>query len=300
MSGWGPRDPRVVAWIEDAVGRGARFVSAEAMPASSTEKHLIRVEHLGSIVSLVLRRYTDAERLGSDPWYVVAHEARALELLEGTGVPAPRLFAVDPGAEVCDAPALLESRVPGAQAWWPDDLDAYVRDAAEVLVSIHAITPPADGSLPAYLPYVAFDGPADPVPHWSAHRAAWERIFELAAGPWPVTPARFIHRDYHPGNALWDGEQVSGVVDWASAASGPAGIDLARMRQNLAGIYGTGIADRFTACYVEAGGDPAARDPFWDLLDAADSVAYMDEPDAPGEGNVDGFESYVVAVLAEL
>ena len=273
MSGWGPRDPGVVAWIEDAVGRGARFVSAEAMPASSTEKHLIRVEHLASIVSLVLRRYTDAERLGSDPWYVVAHEARASELLEGTGVPAPRLFVVDPGAEVCDAPALLESRVPGAQAWWPDDLDAYVRDAAEVLVSIHAIAPPVDGSLPAYLPYVAFDGPAGPVPHWSAHRAAWERVFELAAGPWPVTPARFIHRDYHPGNALWDGEQVSGVVDWVSAASDVAlarSIRLVHIRDRIGGVEQ--VPERI-AREIPAGLDVAGGD---------------------------GFESYVVAVLAEL
>jgi aminoglycoside phosphotransferase (APT) family kinase protein len=98
---------------------------------------------------------------------------------------------------------------------------------------------------------------------------------------------------------LWDGSRVSGVVDWATAAVGPPGIDLARMRQNLAGWHGREAADRFTRCYVEAGGDPAARDPFWDLLDAADSVAFVDESRAPGDGDVDRFEDYVGSVLSE-
>ena len=51
---------------------------------------------------------------------------------------------------------------------------------------------------------------------------------------------------------------------------------------------------------MEAGGDPSVRTPFWDLLDAADSVAFMDQPAAPGEGDVDRFEDYVAAVVAEL
>ena len=93
---------------------------------------------------------------------------------------------------------------------------------------------------------------------------------------------------------------MNGVVDWATAERGPAGVDLARMRQNLAGWHGTKVADRFTVRYVEAGGERTARSPFWDLLDAADSVAYMDEPGAPGDGDVQRFEDYVEAVAAEL
>lgn len=302
MTAWEPDRPEVVTWILDAVGRDARIVSIELMPPSATEKHRIHVEAGSGPVTLVLRRYHDTERLGIDPWYVAAHEARALQLLEASPVPAPRLLAADVDGEVCDVPALLESWVPGEPAWQPDDVDGYLCGAAEVLVAIHAIDPPDDGSLPAYRPYFADeDRPiTSGVPTWSARRAMWERVVVAVDRGWPAVRMRFIHRDYHPGNALWDGREVSGVVDWATAALGPPGIDLGRMRQNLAGWHGREVADRFTRRYLEAGGDPSARDPFWDLLDAVDSVVFMDEPAAPGDGDVERFEDYVAGVASEI
>ena len=165
-------------------------------------------------------------------------------------------------------------------------------------MAIHDLAVPS--AMPAYRPYFTAAVTGPPIPAWSTRRSMWERVFARIDPVRPASPARFIHRDYHPGNALWDGERVTGIVDWATAAAGPAGIDLARMRQNLAGWHGRAVADRFTAWYVRAGGDPAARDPFWDLLDAADSVAFVEEPGAPGEGDVEGFEDYVASVLAEL
>jgi aminoglycoside phosphotransferase (APT) family kinase protein len=301
MTAWEPTDPSVLEWIQDAVGWGALVVNVQRMPPSPTEKHAIDVRRAdGNVLRLVLRRYHDAERMSSERWYDPRSEARALELLEASPVPAPTLFAKDLDATICDVPALLESWVAGEEAWDPPDLDRYLTRSAEVLVAIHDLEPPSREDLPAYRPYVADDGPADPVPRRSDHQRLWEAVFALIEGPWPVTPVRFIHRDYHPGNALWDGRRVSGVVDWATAARGPAGIDLARMRQNLAGWHGKEAADRFTERYVGAGGDPAARQPFWDLLDAADSVAYNDEPAAPGEGDVALFEDYVASVAAEL
>jgi aminoglycoside phosphotransferase (APT) family kinase protein len=273
------------------------------MRSSSTEKHLFEIERSdGRIVRAVLRRYPDVDRLAGDPWYEPANEAAALRILEPTPVPAPRLLALDDTGIACGAPALLESLVPGTAAWVLDDLEAYLVSAAERLVSIHAVAAAAASHLPAYAPYFADDpGPVRPVPRWTSRGSMWERVFSLFGSSWPAARVRFIHRDYHPGNALWDGSG-GGVVDWATAARGPAGIDLARMRQNLAAHRGTGVADRFSLRYAAAGGDPTARDPFWDLLDAADSVADLLEPGAPGDGdgNVERFEAYVASVLAEL
>src|SRR5262245_52368825 len=89
-----PRE--AVAWIEDAMGPGARVAHVEAMPPSSTAKHVVDVEwEHGASERLVLRRFHDAARLARDPWYVPAHEALALKLVAGGRVPAPRLHAAD-------------------------------------------------------------------------------------------------------------------------------------------------------------------------------------------------------------
>ena len=294
----GPRTSSIVAWIERAMGQGARVVGSEAMPRSSTEKHRIEVAlGNGSSRRLVLRRYHDAARLASDPWYVPANEALALDLLADTAVPAPRLHGVDVEAAVCDVPTLLESWIPGATLQPTDDIDRYLVRAAEVLVAIHAVSIPAGVRLPGYAPYRR----AEPIvsPPFSTRPGLWERVARALADHSPAHEPTFIHRDYHPGNIHWDGVHVAGVVDWATAALGPPGIDLARMRLDLAATHGAAIADRFTQAYVAAGGDRAARDRYWDLLDAADDMLDI-VPATPDEVREWArFEDYVERVLAE-
>jgi aminoglycoside phosphotransferase (APT) family kinase protein len=298
----------VVAWIERSVGPAARVVRVDALPVSATAKHLIEVVvGDGSTRRLVLRRYHNAERLAYDPWYVPAHEALALQLLTDAPVPAPRLYAADLVAAVCDVPALLESWVPGNQAWQADDLDAYLARAAEILMAIHAVSVPSDAELPRYAPYryapygYAPDHERKRIvsPPCSTRPGLWERVGDVLGVPWPTHRETFIHRDYHPGNVLWDGTQVTGVVDWATAAWGPPGIDLARMRLNLASHHGKGIADRFVVAYITAGGEPSARNPYWDLLDAADLLPGLISPMRHDGRDLAQFEDYVESVLAE-
>ena len=279
------------------MGPAARVVHVEALPVSATAKHLVTVSlQDGSTRRLVLRRYHDAERLARDPWYVPAHEVLALGLLAASGVPAPRFYAADLEAAVCDVPALLESWVPGGPAWQPDDLEAYLARAAEVLVKIHAVNVPSEAELPRYAPYYGRD--REP-PLFTTRPGLWERVSDVLDAPWPAHRETFIHRDYHPGNVLWDGSQVTGVVDWATAAWGPPGIDVARMRMNLAAHSGRDVADRFAVAYVAAGGDLSARDPFWDLLDAADLLPDLTSPMWLGGGDIARLENYVESVLAE-
>lgn len=293
---WDPNASSVIAWIERSVGPDARVVRIDRLQVSATEKHIIQVlVGDGSKRRLVLRRYHDAERLARDPWYVPAHEALALRLLTDTPrVPAPRLYAADLEAAVCDVPALLESFVRGSSPWENDDLDHYLVRAAWILVAIHTVGVPSDAELPRYAPYCARELIVSP--SCSTRPGLWERVAEVLGTPWPAYHETFIHRDYHPGNVLWDGSQVTGVIDWATAAWGPPGIDLARMRQNLAIHYGKDAADWFVDAYVLNGGDPSARNPFWDLLDAADLVP--DLSNWPRE-LLTRFEDYAESVLAE-
>src|SRR5881409_2659557 len=94
-------DPEVLRWVESVVGVGSRVSAVAGMPPSSTAKHAVDVLDAGGRVRrLVLRRYNDKERLASDPWYSPENEARVLEMLERTDVPAPRLYAADLAAAV--------------------------------------------------------------------------------------------------------------------------------------------------------------------------------------------------------
>jgi aminoglycoside phosphotransferase (APT) family kinase protein len=293
--------PPIVRWIERSIGPEARVASATRMPPSSTEKHDVMVLNAGgSQQRFILRRYVDAERLGVDPAYDPANEARALRLLEPSDVPAPTLRGADLLPEFCDVPALLEAWVPGAPAWAPDDLDSYLSSTAEVLVAIHAALPARPEGLPDYVPYAVADRIELRPPSWSTRPGLWARVIEVVARPAPETRPCFIHRDYHPGNALAIGDRVVSIVDWATAAWGPPGIDLARMRMNLAEEIGPDDAERFLDAYVGAGGDPGDRHPYWDLLDASDSMIGDEPSDDVERMAFRRFEEWVARTLAEL
>ena len=83
----------------------------------------------------------------------------------------------------------------------------------------------------------------------------------------PAHERRFIHRDHHPGNVLWQRGAVSGVVDWANASVGSPDADVGHCRLNLAGTLGLGAADRFLELHRGLT-DRGAYDPYWDVVAA--------------------------------
>jgi aminoglycoside phosphotransferase (APT) family kinase protein len=292
--------PALLRWVEVAVGDGAQVTSIREMDPWSVEMHELVVGERGAADHrLVLRRYTDARHLGADPAYDPANEARALQLLGETDIPAPRLYAADLEPAVSDVPAVLESWVPGEPAD-PQDLDAYLTSAAETLVRIHAAVPARPAELPDYLPYAFGDGIELRPPKWTSLPGLWEDVLDVLAGAVPDMRRCFIHRDYHQGNTLAIGDRVVSVIDWVTAAWGPPGIDLARMRLNLVEDYGPDSAERFTDAYRAAGGNPDDRHPYWDLRDAADCLI-----DNSYRNDLEGhdralFEQWVAGILAEL
>jgi hypothetical protein len=93
---------------------------------------------------------------------------------------------------------------------------------------------------------------------------------------------------------------VVAVVDWPTAAWGPPGIDLARMRLNLVEEIDAASSEGFLRAYRSAGGDPDDRHPFWDLLDAADCLLDGSHGSALGEHHPAPFEAGGAEALAEL
>jgi aminoglycoside phosphotransferase (APT) family kinase protein len=248
-----PPPARAIAWCEEVTG--ARVAAVRALDGGMSSA--VHALDLADGRALVLRRFVRAEWLAEEP-DVPYREAAALELLRDRPLPAPRLVASDPTGAAAGDPAVLMTRLPGAIEWAPADLDGFLRGLAALLPAIHA-TPIGHG-LPAYEPYAL---ETHRPPAWTSRPEVWERGFAVFDRPPPSDERRFIHRDFHPGNVLWTGGAVTGIVDWASTSIGAPSADVGHCRVNLAGVLGLAAADRFLElCGIED------YDPYWDIVAA--------------------------------
>ena len=241
-------------WAQEAAG--ARVVAALPLESQWLANHLLV---LGDGRELVLRRWARPDWERDDPDLTAAREMLVLERLTDTPVPAPELVAADPDAATCDVPALLITRVPGAAFHGRPPLGPLVAALAE----IHAVDPTG---IPPYRRYYEPDRLA--VPSWAGDREVWERAIALAHAPPPDLPERFIHRDFHPGNTLWEGAELTGVVDWTTGSRGPAAVDLGHLRWNLALDYGQRVADAVLP--------HPEHDPYYDVVTALDVLPELD------------------------
>lgn len=261
-----PVPDETLSWVARQFGRGARVVAVRRLRGgSSTAIHAVGVEDgRGARHALVLRRFIRPN------WKypgLPRREATVLQLLERAAYPAPRLVAFDDGPAECDMRALLMTRLPGRVELAPKRIEPWLRQMGGALPSIHAIPLP---STRRYRPY--YDPRARRVPWWSKQPKAWRAVIDLARSRQPRTTARFIHRDYHPGNILWTRGKLSGVVDWINACAGPPQVDIAHCRVNLVRLHGLAVADRFLAAYASASGTSVADyDPYWDAIGLVDS-----------------------------
>ncbi|MFF8937280.1 alpha/beta fold hydrolase [Streptomyces paradoxus] len=202
---------------------------------------------------------------------LLAREAEILSLLAvQEGVPAAELIGVDATGEHCDHPSLLMSVLPGRVRVDEEELDARVDLLAGQLARIHRIVPRERPRT-----YQAWTSP-------SAVPAGWERAVDVIRRDPPPYDGCFLHRDFHPGNVLFDGSgaglRVSGVVDWVETSWGPADLDVAHCSTALALLFGPEAGLGFRERYESLGGRRLADGPehlYWRLLDA---LAYV--PDA--------------------
>jgi Ser/Thr protein kinase RdoA (MazF antagonist) len=130
------------------------------------------------------------------------------------------------------------------------------------MLEIHAVTVPGDLRIRTFRPY-GLGKPLAPPPGTTVPDA-WTRAIAVHAGPAPRHGPVLVHRDFHPGNILWSGSEVSAVIDWSSASVGAPEVDVAHCRVNLAVALGLEAADRFLAVYGQRTGR-AEYDPYWDL-----------------------------------
>ncbi len=257
-------------WVETQLS--VRVIDARALEGgTSSAVHLLSLRTPSGLVSdVVLRRYV-LDWVADEP-EIPGNEALVLRLLAGVdGVPAPRVLAADPDGSATGTPTIVMSALPGAVVWHPTDMEAWLRGLAGMLPPIHAA--PVWPELSGWATYP----PESPMPPpWTKHPRAWELAVELYEAPVPASERVFVHRDFHPGNVLWDGSRVTGIVDWVSSCAGPPEEDVAHCRVNLVQHHGQQVADRFLTQWQEVSGR-GDFDPYWDLTNPLSMVS--DEPD---------------------
>lgn len=232
----------------------------------------LRIEGPGGPGHLVLRSFVK-------PFYVrhadglLCREAEILCLLGATDVPAATLVDVDATATHCDHPSLLMSLLPGAVRL--DDRDAERRAdlLAEQLVRIHRVEVSADARPRAWQAWTSPERVT--VPEHTARPELWQRAVDVIRQDPPAVRPCFLHRDFHPGNVLFEGEgddvRISGVVDWVETSWGPADLDVAHCSTALSLLHGVSLGMTFADRYVAAGGHLAeqrAAHLYWRVIDA--------------------------------
>ena len=150
-----PPPEQTVRWVLEAVGPGGRLASVRPLLGGSWHaNHAIDVlDRKGRLHQLVLRRWARSGWELADPDFTAAREARILELLVETLIPAPKLLAADPAGTDCDVPALLLTRIPGHPPGRPRDMDSFLQQLASALPLIHSVGGRAQAVVPGYRRY---------------------------------------------------------------------------------------------------------------------------------------------------
>jgi aminoglycoside phosphotransferase (APT) family kinase protein len=214
----------------------------------------------------VLRLFHDEQWLREEP-DLAAHEADALTEAEETSLCTPRLIAWENGPDIMGVPFVLMSLLGGEVELKPRDFTGWLDTLAQHLAQLH--THRAPDFAWHYNSWLDWDNLRPPA--WTKNPQLWERAIEIARQAPPDEEIVFIHRDFHPVNVLWSGEQISGVVDWVNACQGPAGVDVAHCRTNLAVLFGIEAADTFLKCYESRAGE-MKNQAYWDACSVLDVV----------------------------
>jgi aminoglycoside phosphotransferase (APT) family kinase protein len=228
---------RMTEWVRArTMAKSVEFI-AELPGATTSRLHVLRADDR----ELVLRVYDRHEVTDENPM-VAQWEAESLTAArKALGPLVPELLAVDAHGSVCGRPILLMTRLPGCVVLRDVHLDLFVQP----LAALHRS--PVPDNLRAYEPW--FDRNQLHVPEWSAHRQAWRTLIDVALGLAPQAEQVHLHRDYHPANVLWQDGRTSAIVDWTWSCIGPAGVDLAHCRTNVAILDSIHAADDLLRAY---------------------------------------------------
>ncbi len=249
------------AWLTDATLRGV-----EVLGSGVTAEVLgVTYLHAGESKRAALRVLHDADSAQVEK---LRNTAELHTGLLAAGLPVPEPYAV---VEVGPRAGMWMSWLPGQTQDRPSP--AALAGLLERIQRVPVADLPLDPWQPRRLA-------VDDVP--AANRPAGLDLGAFVqALPTPRAPLVLTHGDFWPGNLLWEGSEISGVLDWEDAVLGDPLLDVAHMRYELCWLAGIESSRLFTSRYLEAaerGSDrarPAEDLPLWDLYALRTPLAGM-------------------------
>ncbi|KZE37141.1 hypothetical protein AV656_11200 [Bhargavaea cecembensis] len=179
-------------------------------------------------------------------------EFKFLNAAADQGLPAPKAIGMA-------GRFLLMPQIEGFPFLQPLDFEAWTDEIAGILLTTHITQIP---DMKAHRPAAEAV-----IPGWAFERATWERAYRIFREERADAAPVFVHGDFEPANVLFLDGRVTGITGWGHAGSGPAQLDVGRMRVALELIHGGNVADRFLNTYKKLSKDRGFEySRYWDLL----------------------------------
>lgn len=270
---------------------GSALLSARPLTGgNSAQITALHVAHPdGATQKLIVRQHGPVD-LAANP-NIAADEYRLLRTLYDAGIAVPQPFTIDTSGDLFSTPVIVVAYVEGETVFHPTDVRATVEQLAVQLARVHRLDAAVLGL--DFLPQQAAIY-ADKL----AHRPSPTddsldegRIRNTLEPRWPLLPRNqpaVLHRDYWPGNVLWQHDRIAAVIDWEDAGIGDPLEDLADARLEVLWAYGEDAMQHFTRSYLVQNPIDPADLPTWDLLVALRPAHKLSDwaADAPAEARM--------------
>lgn len=193
----------------------------------------------GSTTRCIMLSQVSGKHVESD----TATEYSVLAALNGSGVRAPAALLLDAAGEIAGAPAIVLERLPGEAsvveflALDKEIGQAITRDLAQATGELHRFDC-ADAAFDGVSP----DAVDRQIAYWQdnfrKHRLEpcpvldWLFAWLRAHAPRPVRLS-LVHGDLRPGNFLYAGDHLTGLLDWEMAHVGDPAEDIAWIYRDM-------------------------------------------------------------------
>lgn len=220
----------------------------------------------GQMQKMVVRQH-GAVDLKQNP-QIAADEFKLLQILQSAGIVAPKPYHLDQSAGIFATPYIIIEYIEGKTEFNLANLDDCIHQMAEQLAKIHAVD--CDKFDLAFLPNqtVKYSEKLRNRPAKLDESLDEGRIRAVLERVWPLPQYNttvLLHRDFWPGNIMWQDGRLAAVLDWEDAKLGDPLADVANSRLEILWAFGRIAMDSFTDYYKATTNIDFNNLPYWDL-----------------------------------